>query len=140
MPKFVLKEIDKKKSIGQVAKDLAIQTHVIRFWETKFDQIKPIIGKGDRRYYFKKDIDILKKIKHHLYEEGYTIVGLQKKLSSKNTIIKNRNSCHTQIQAQHKQITANDISGNISDSRKREIEGIIKNIELKLQKFQDLIQ
>ena len=77
------KEIDKKRSIGHAAKELDIGTHVIRFWETKFDQIKPKIGKGGRRYYFGEDIEILKKIKTFLYEEGYTITGLQKLLKQR---------------------------------------------------------
>ena len=77
------KEIDKKKSIGQVAEELGVRTHVIRFWESKFPQIKPEIGRGSRRYYFKKDVEILKKIQTFLYEEGYTIVGLQKLLKQR---------------------------------------------------------
>ena len=46
------KIIDKKRSIGNAAKEVGIKTHVIRFWESKFPQIKPKIGKGSRRYYF----------------------------------------------------------------------------------------
>lgn len=122
MPKFIVKEIDRKKSIGQVAKELGVESHVIRFWETKFEQIKPIIGKGGRRYYFAKDVEILKNIKHYLYDEGYTISGLQKLLGTKNY--------------------ANPNSGNISNSNdfpKAEIEKIIHNIEIKLQKLQDFL-
>ena len=56
-------KINKKRSIGQMAGELDIQAHVIHFWESKFPQIKPEIGKGSRRYYFDKDAQILKKIK-----------------------------------------------------------------------------
>ena len=82
MPK-VNKNIDRKRSIGLAAKELDVQTHVIRFWESKFPQIAPEIGKGNRRYYFDKDIEKLSKIKFFLYEEGYTINGLQKLLKTR---------------------------------------------------------
>ena len=72
--------VDRKKSIGEVAKELNIETHVIRFWEENFPQIKPEIGAGKRRYYYNKQVKVLKKIKRFLYEEGYTVAGLQKLL------------------------------------------------------------
>lgn len=75
--------IDRKRSIGEVAKDLKIKTHVIRFWEENFPQIKPEIGAGDRRYYYNKQLKILRRIKKFLYEEGYTIAGLKKLLGRK---------------------------------------------------------
>jgi DNA-binding transcriptional MerR regulator len=77
------KAIDKKRSIGQAAEELGVRTHVIRFWESKFPQIKPEIGKGDRRYYFDTQMEILNKIKSLLHEEGYTISGLQKALKQR---------------------------------------------------------
>jgi len=75
--------VDRKRSIGEVAKDLKVETHVIRFWEENFPQIKPEIGSGKRRYYYNKQIKILKRIKKFLYEEGYTIAGLKKLLSKR---------------------------------------------------------
>lgn len=75
-------QIDKKRSIGQAAKEIEVQEHVIRFWETQFDEIQPTIGSGNRRYFYDKDIRILKTIKHYLYEKGFTIKGLQKILKS----------------------------------------------------------
>jgi DNA-binding transcriptional MerR regulator len=77
------KIIDKKRSIGQVGEEIGVPTHVIRFWESKFPQIKPEIGKGSRRYYFDKDLAILNKIKSMLHEEGYSIAGLQKLLKKR---------------------------------------------------------
>jgi DNA-binding transcriptional MerR regulator len=74
---------DKRRSIGEVAKELGVEAHVIRFWESKFEQIKPEIGRGKRRYYRKKDIEFLKKIKNSLYDQGYTIAGLQKLIKNK---------------------------------------------------------
>ena len=72
--------IDRKKSIGEVAKELKVETHVIRFWEENFPQIRPEIGVGKRRYYYNRQLKILKRIKRFLYEEGYTVAGLQKLL------------------------------------------------------------
>jgi hypothetical protein len=80
------KIIDKKRSIGDAAKEIGVETHVIRFWESKFSQIKPKIGKGDRRYYFDQEIETLLKIKSLLYDEGYSIAGLQKLLNARKNI------------------------------------------------------
>ena len=80
------------KSIGEVAKDLKLinsktgklNTHTIRFWEKEFKQIKPKIFAGRRRYYDKKTIEILKKIRFLLKEKGYTINGVKKFLVNKS--------------------------------------------------------
>ncbi len=75
--------VDRKRSIGEVAEELKVKSHVIRFWEDNFLQIKPEIGAGGRRYYYNKQLKILRRIKKFLYEEGYTIAGLKKLLSRK---------------------------------------------------------
>ncbi len=75
-----MNNLDKKRTIGEVANELDVEPHVIRFWETKFPQIKPNIGQNGRRYYYDKQISLLKKIKRFLYEDRYTIEGLQKLL------------------------------------------------------------
>ena len=66
------------RTISEVSKDLALPQHVLRFWETKFIQIKPIKRGGGRRYYRPEDIELLKGIKYLLYNDGYTIRGVQK--------------------------------------------------------------
>tara|TARA_B100001540_G_C15514973_1_gene509840 strand:+ start:56 stop:436 length:381 start_codon:yes stop_codon:yes gene_type:complete len=81
------------KSIGEVAKDLnlyntktgKLNTHTIRFWEKEFKQVKPKIFAGKRRYYDKKSIDTLKKIKFLLKEKGFTINGVKKFLINERT-------------------------------------------------------
>lgn len=65
------------KTIGKVSKELGLSTHVLRFWENKFSEIKPLKIKG-RRYYKPSDVEIIKKIKELLYNYGYTIKGVQK--------------------------------------------------------------
>ena len=68
------------RTISEVADDLGLQQHVLRFWETKFTQVKPLKRGGGRRYYRPEDVVLLKKIHHLLYTEGYTIKGVQKLL------------------------------------------------------------
>jgi len=66
------------RTISEVAEELEVQQHVLRFWETKFTQVKPLKRGGGRRYYRPEDVALLKKIHHLLYTEGYTIKGVQK--------------------------------------------------------------
>lgn len=66
------------RTISEVADDLDVQQHVLRFWETKFNQVRPLKRGGGRRYYRPEDVALLKKIHHLLYTEGYTIKGVQK--------------------------------------------------------------
>ncbi len=71
---------DAFRTISEVAEDLDLPQHVLRFWETRFSQIKPMKRGGGRRYYRPQDIDLIKGIRHMLYDQGYTIKGVQKLL------------------------------------------------------------
>ncbi len=66
------------RTIGEVADDLDVPKHVLRFWEGKFPQIKPMKRGGGRRYYRPEDLELLRGIRHLLHAEGYTIKGVQK--------------------------------------------------------------
>ncbi|MBL8905311.1 MAG: MerR family transcriptional regulator [Rhizobiales bacterium] len=66
------------RTISEVAEDLDLPQHVLRFWETRFTQIKPLKRGGGRRYYRPGDVDLLKGIRTLLYGEGYTIRGVQR--------------------------------------------------------------
>jgi DNA-binding transcriptional MerR regulator len=68
---------DAFRTISEVAGDLNLPQHVLRFWETRFGQIRPLKRGGGRRYYRPDDIDLLRGIRHLLYGEGYTIRGVQ---------------------------------------------------------------
>ena len=68
------------RTISEVADELDVAQHVLRFWETKFHQIRPLKRGGGRRYYRPEDIDLLRNIKHMLYTDGYTIKGVQRLL------------------------------------------------------------
>jgi DNA-binding transcriptional MerR regulator len=74
----VEKAPDAFRTISEVADDLDLPQHVLRFWETRFAQIKPMKRGGGRRYYRPEDVDLLRGIRHLLYGEGYTIRGVQR--------------------------------------------------------------
>jgi DNA-binding transcriptional MerR regulator len=68
------------RTISEVATELDVQQHVLRFWETRFNQIKPLKRGGGRRYYRPEDVALLKGIRKLLHDDGYTIKGVQKVL------------------------------------------------------------
>ena len=72
------KAADAFRTISEVADDLDVPKHVLRFWENRFPQIKPMKRGGGRRYYRPADLDLLRGIRHLLHNEGYTIKGVQK--------------------------------------------------------------
>ena len=68
------------RTIGEVAEHLDVPTHVLRFWETKFPQLKPVKRGGGRRYYRPEDVVLLRRIRQCLYQDGYTIRGVRQLL------------------------------------------------------------
>lgn len=74
----VSKSAEAFRTISEVAEELDVPKHVLRFWEQKFPQIKPMKRGGGRRYYRPEDLDLLRGIRHLLHLEGYTIRGVQK--------------------------------------------------------------
>jgi DNA-binding transcriptional MerR regulator len=72
------KSPDAFRTISEVAEDLDLPQHVLRFWETRFNQIRPLKRGGGRRYYRPDDVELLKGIRHLLYGQGYTIRGVQR--------------------------------------------------------------
>ena len=72
------------RTISEASSELGLPQHVLRFWESKFNQIKPLKRGGNRRYYRPEDLEILKKIRNLLYDEGYTIKGVQKLFKEKS--------------------------------------------------------
>ena len=73
------------RTISEVAKELDLPPHVLRFWETKFSKIQPLKRSGNRRYYRPNDIAIIKNIKKFLYDDGYTVKGVQKLLEDQKS-------------------------------------------------------
>lgn len=66
------------RTIREVAEELGVPQHVLRFWESRFGQVRPLKRAGGRRYYRPEDVDLLKRIQGLLYQDGYTIRGVQK--------------------------------------------------------------
>jgi DNA-binding transcriptional MerR regulator len=71
------------RTISEVACDLDVPQHVLRFWESRFTQVRPVKRAGGRRYYRPEDVDLLRGIRALLYSEGFTIKGVQKVLRDK---------------------------------------------------------
>lgn len=74
----VSKSPDAFRTIREVSEELDVPQHVLRFWETKFNQVRPLKRGGGRRYYRPEDIDLLRRIRSLLHADGYTIRGVQK--------------------------------------------------------------
>lgn len=77
------KSADAFRTISEAAEELDLPQHVLRFWETRFNQIKPLKRGGGRRYYRPEDVQLLSGIRHLLYDHGYTIKGVQRILKEK---------------------------------------------------------
>ena len=74
---------DAFRTIGELSADLGVAQHILRYWETKFPQLKPLQRAGNRRYYRPADVALAKRIHRLLNEEGYTVKGVQKLLRSR---------------------------------------------------------
>ncbi len=120
------------RTISEVAEELNVPQHVLRFWETRFIQIKPMKRGGGRRYYRPEDISLLTEIRSLLYDDGYTIKGVQKlfrdggvkkqlsqrKLSTKEVIAKT-------ISVEERPVE--DMTG-IDACRRAELQGVLQEL------------
>ncbi len=114
------------RTISEVADALDVQQHVLRFWETKFSQIRPLKRGGGRRYYRPEDLELLQRIHHLLYTEGYTIKGVQKLLREKGRAgliadaspnVAENNNERAVVEAQAAPKTMTVVSGMSTDQR-----------------------
>ncbi|MBW8709129.1 MAG: MerR family transcriptional regulator [Alphaproteobacteria bacterium] len=80
---YPAKSAEAFRTISEVALELDVPQHVLRFWESRFSQIKPVKRAGGRRYYRPEDVDLLKGIRALLYSDGFTIKGVQKVLKER---------------------------------------------------------
>src|SRR3954464_7977967 len=79
-PRATAKSATAFRTISEVSGELDVPQHVLRFWETKFPQIRPLKRAGGRRYYRPEDVELLRRIRELLYNNGYTIKGVQRLL------------------------------------------------------------
>ena len=137
---MAIKSPEAFRTISEVSKDLSLPQHVLRFWETKFSQIKPIKRGGGRRYYRPEDVDLLKGIKNLLYNDGYTIRGVQKVIKengSKNILFSNNN---VNLKLKQKTFTDNEnnytsepsvhsrSSQSLSDNKRKKLMDVMQNL------------
>ena len=80
------KSPDAFRTIGELSAELGVAQHILRYWETKFPQLKPLQRAGNRRYYRADDVALARRIHRLLSEEGYTVKGVQKLLRAKGAI------------------------------------------------------
>lgn len=115
------KSPDALRTIGEVSEELGIASHVLRFWEGKFNQIKPQKRRG-RRYYRPEDIAIVITVKSLLHDEGYTIKGAQKFFADKKNLAKNTTSQKPTPKF------STDLFGNSIDNNAEEVIAVDKTL------------
>jgi DNA-binding transcriptional MerR regulator len=74
------------RTIGELSAELGVQQHILRYWETRFPQLRPLTRAGNRRYYRPEDVALVRRIDSALNRDGYTIKGVQKLLSGKDPV------------------------------------------------------
>ncbi len=121
------------RTISEVSKDLSLPQHVLRFWETKFIQIKPIKRGGGRRYYRPEDIKLLKGIKSLLYNDGYTIRGVQKVIKENGTKkllnVETENKAFTEPKKNNNDATGEPLSQHsISESKRKKLMNVLNDL------------
>ena len=122
------------RTISEVSKDLSLPQHVLRFWETKFVQIKPIKRGGGRRYYRPEDVKLLKGIKSLLYNDGYTIRGVQKVIKENGTkkllTIQTENKIFTEIKKDNNDHFEQQTypQHSINDSKRKKLMNVLDDL------------
>ena len=133
-----LKSIKKFKTISQVAENLKLPQHVLRFWENRFKQLKPLKLSGNRRYYREIDIELIGYIKNLLYEDCISIKGVQKIFGNQsiNQILKSKNPI-----LKKKNVLSNDknFKKENFDNSNKEHKEIFKEILIDLKKIKNSI-
>ena len=127
------------RTISEVADILDVQQHVLRFWETKFSQIRPLKRGGGRRYYRPEDLELLKRIHHLLYTEGYTIKGVQKLLREKGkaAVLSNKPQ---QAQNNNEPSVSATVKGSIGNGMNPQQRAAMKSMIGELKALRDMLK
>ncbi len=112
------KSEDAYRTISEVSEALKVPQHVLRFWESKFRQIRPIKGKGGRRSYRPEDVRVLRDIQDRLYNQGYTIKGVQKQLAKGKADNRSSSQGGTGMPAVSEALASEDVLSELRDIRK----------------------
>ncbi|PPR77622.1 MAG: hypothetical protein CFH01_01447 [Alphaproteobacteria bacterium MarineAlpha2_Bin1] len=124
---YTLKSANAFRTISEASTELGLPQHVLRFWESKFNQIKPLKRGGNRRYYRPEDLDILRRIRSLLYDEGYTIKGVQK-------LFKEKNSKSEQTKYQKPILNAKKVKNN------KKTDVILNEVINELESYKDILK
>jgi len=149
-----IKKDDAFKTISEVAAELNIQQHVLRFWEKKFSVIKPMTRGGGRRYYRPEDIVLLKSIQNLLYSEMYTISGVQRLLKENGkAYVLNKYADYVEDDVSKDSKNNNDITDNSNGYRRdlfddqnlvnenaKDLNQFISNSILELEALQNILR
>jgi len=142
LPSNEMKSPTAFRTISEVAEGLALPQHVLRFWESKFQQIKPLKRGGGRRYYRPEDVKIIHDIKELLYNQGFTIRGVQKLLRetpsaslARSMVAQPQVPVSVQPVAQHAAPQAHSHTAptpqqpqGLSSDKRREMEGVLAEL------------
>ena len=124
------------KTISEVAEDLGVPQHVLRFWETRFSQVRPIKRAGGRRYYRPEDVLLLRKIRVCLYEDGFTIKGVRKLLEEEKVLSRPAHGGGSVTTAEadsgSKQVSLEGsvaVQGKLNPETRCELEDVLRELE-----------
>lgn len=115
------------RTISEVSDHLEVPQHVLRFWETKFAQVRPMKRGGGRRYYRPEDVELLRRIRKLLYADGYTIKGVQK-LLREGAVKLDRKTQTVEVQPPAKGMEETEAEGELSAAQRREIKAVIDEL------------
>lgn len=133
---MTIKSPEAFRTISEVSRDLSLPQHVLRFWETKFTQIKPIKRGGGRRYYRPEDIELLRGIKNLLYNDGYTIRGVQKvikengtrKILLKSSKVETKSFTESENQHNDDLLSSSNNHYSMSDEKRKKLMDVLNNL------------
>ena len=123
------------RTIGEVAIDLDVAQHVLRFWESRFAQVRPLKRGGGRRYYRPEDVVLLRRIRSLLYEDGHTIKGVQRMLKEGRGHPSARNIGDldgiTEIRAAHRpsDVSQPRLASKLDDGQRLGVENVLHDLE-----------
>jgi DNA-binding transcriptional MerR regulator len=122
------------RTISEVAEELEVPQHVLRFWESRFPQVRPLKRAGGRRYYRPDDVALLRRIRQCLYDQGYTIKGVQKLL--REGALKGAELVRAGTQAGF----ANKPEANEKGDQAQELRDLIAELRAELVMLRDLLR
>ena len=116
------KQPDAFRTIGELARELGVAQHILRYWETKFPQLKPLQRAGNRRYYRPADVALAKRIHRLLGQDGYTVRGVQKLLADKRAVEETELTIAAPIPAAHNGGLSMQALADVRDQLKRALD------------------